>query len=137
MSAILYPNELIIFDGVCKFCNASINFIIRNDPNTVFCFATAQSAAGSNILKQLGIDPNDPTTFVFLSHGVAHLQSDAALEIAKKLRAPWSYLIVLKVVPRFLRDQVYRFIARRRYQILGKYDTCMIPSKELQSRFLD
>lgn len=132
-----FPNELIIFDGMCKFCNASINFIIRNDPNTAFYFSSAQSITGRNVLEGLGLNPSDPTTFVLLKNGIAYTQSNAAIEIAKNLKTPWSYFGVLKIVPRALRDWIYAFIARNRYRILGKLDSCMIPTAEHKSRFLD
>lgn len=131
------PSDLILFDGVCKFCNASINLIIRNDSKNIFYFATIQSSAGNTILTQLGFDPQSPTTFVYLKNGTVYTQSNAALEIASCLKPPMSYLAVLKIIPRFLRDWAYQLVAHNRYRILGRNDSCMIPSKELQSRFLD
>ncbi len=131
------PNNLIVFDGVCQFCNASINFIIRNDPNTVFYFTTTQSRIGIEILEHLGLDANDPTTFVLIKDARAYTRSSAALEISKNLRKPWSYLRALAIFPQVIRDAVYTFIAKNRYRILGKRTACMVPSSALKSRFLE
>lgn len=129
--------SIIIFDGVCNFCNWSINFIIKYDHVAHFKFATTQSKHGIALLNDLGIDPEDPTTFVLIECGEAYLMSDAALKIAKHLRRPWSALAWFKLVPKTLRNFVYKTIAKHRYKILGKRQSCMIPSPELQARFLD
>jgi predicted DCC family thiol-disulfide oxidoreductase YuxK len=128
---------IIIFDGVCNFCNASINFIIKHDHSTRFMFATTQGEHGTKILKDLNIDPKDPTTFVFIEGQIVYVKSDAALQIAKHLKRPWSALAWLKFVPKLIRDSVYSLIAKHRYKILGKRQTCMVPSPELKKRFLD
>lgn len=129
--------SVIIFDGACNFCNASINFIIQRDHAAHFKFATTQSKHGTAFLNDLGIDPKDPTTFVLIERQEVYLRSDAALEIAKHLRRPWSYFTWLKLVPKTLRDFVYTIIAKHRYKISGKRQCCMVPNPELRGRFLD
>ena len=133
----LLPNNLVLFDGVCKFCNASINFIIRHDANTVFYFATVQSKTGRDALTHFGIDPDNPTTFLLIKNAHVYTKSNAALEIAKHLAPPWSYLRAFRIFPLILRDAAYTLVAKNRYRILGKHDVCVIPHPEVKARFLD
>ncbi len=130
------PDRLVIFDGVCNFCNASSNFIIKRDPSAKFTFTTVQSELGVRILGQLGIDPDDPNTFVLIKNGEVHLKSSAALQIAKELTGAWSLASYLIVIPSVIRDSVYGLIARNRYALMGKRDTCMVPSAEVKARFI-
>lgn len=131
------PKAIIIFDGVCNFCNSSINFIIEQDHRERFSFATTQSQYGIRVLNDLGIDPSDPTTFVYIDNNDVYLKSDAALEIAKHLQRPWCFLSWLKYSPKCIRDFMYSLIAKHRYKILGKRDSCMVPCIELRERFFD
>lgn len=130
-------NAIIIFDGVCNFCSSSVNFIIEQDHSNRFSFATTQSKYGIQVLNDLGIDPCNPTTFVYIDNSQVYLKSDAALEIAKHLKRPWYYLSWLKFSPRFIRDFMYSSLAKHRYKILGKRDSCMIPKAEIRERFFD
>ena len=132
-----YEQQLIIFDGVCNFCNASINFIIERDPEAKFVFTTVQGHTGSTILNELNIDPLDPNTFVLIKHKKAFIKSDAVLEISQDLVGPWRFMIYFNVVPRTLRDLIYKLIANNRYKLMGKRDKCMIPSSDLKARFID
>jgi len=131
------PNNVIVFDGICRFCNASINFVIRNDPNTVFYFARAQSNTGSAILRSMGLDPQNPLSVVLIKNGEALTKSNAALTIATHLKRPWSFLRILRAIPVSLRDWLYSLVANNRYRIFGKHQHCMLPSAQLRSRFLD
>lgn len=133
----MMKEPLIIFDGKCNFCNASINFIIKHDATSRFNFATTHSQNGRRILSQLGMDPDDPTTFVFIDGGTTYLQSDAALKIAQHLRRPWSFFFYLTNIPKAVRDFAYSILAKHRYKISGQRDTCMTPSAEVRQRFLD
>lgn len=132
-----HPNTLIIFDGVCNFCNASINFIIRRDPNAIFTFGTVQSATGTRLLSDLNIDPTDPTTFVLIHDGEVFLKSNAALEISKHLTGAWPIMSYLRFIPVTIRDSIYNLIAKNRYKIMGRRDSCMIPTVEIKARFID
>ena len=131
------PDKLIIFDGVCNFCNASTNFIIRRDPNAIFTFTTVQSGTGTKLLSDLGLDPNDPNTFVLIQNGEVFLRSNAALEISKYLTRAWPLIFYLRFIPVIIRDSVYKLVARNRYKIMGKRDVCMIPSEDIKARFID
>lgn len=131
------PDKLIIFDGVCNFCNASTNFIIRRDPNAIFTFTSVQSGTGTKLLNDLGLDPNDPNTFVLIQNGEVFLRSNAALEISKYLTRAWPLIFYLRFIPVIIRDSVYKLVARNRYKIMGKRDVCMIPSEDIKARFID
>jgi predicted DCC family thiol-disulfide oxidoreductase YuxK len=131
------PDRLVIFDGICNFCNAATNFIINRDPTAKFTFATVQSVTGTRLLNHLGIDPDDPNTFVIIKNGEAYLKSTAALEIAKDLAGPCSTLAYLRFIPRTIRDSLYGLIARNRYTLMGKRDSCMIPTADIRARFID
>lgn len=126
---------VILFDGVCTFCNASVTFIIRRDPAAVFRFAALQSAAGeayADRFPQLRrID-----SLVLIDEDRCYVESSAALRIASRLRGPWKLFSVLLAVPRPVRDAVYRWFARNRYRWFGRKDACMIPSPAIRARFI-
>lgn len=130
-------DRLVIFDGVCNFCNASINFIISRDPHAKFTFTTVQSEHGKALLNNLGINPLNPNTFVLIKNGDTYLKSSAALEICKELSKPWPLVSYLRFVPVFIRDSVYTLIAKNRYRLMRKRDECMLPTKDIKARFID
>jgi predicted DCC family thiol-disulfide oxidoreductase YuxK len=130
------PDRLVIFDGVCNFCNASSNFIIKRDPSAKFTFTIIQSDLGTRLLTDLGIDPSDPTTFVLIKKGEVFLQSTAALEIAGELTGAWSLAAYCRFIPRVIRDSIYTLVARNRYALMGKRDVCMIPADSIKARFI-
>lgn len=128
---------VLLFDGVCNLCSGSVAFVIRRDPAARFRFAPLQSPAADALLASLGVARAGlPDSFVLVEDGCVHLRSTAALRVARGLRFPWPLLGVLLVVPRFLRDPVYDFVARHRYRWFGRRDACMVPTAELQARFL-
>jgi len=131
------PSPIVLFDGVCNLCNASVNFIIDRDPSGVFRFASLQSPSGKELLERFGV-PTDTYYSLVLIHG-DHLfvRSTAALRIAARLRGPWRLLYALMLVPRPVRDRIYDWIARNRYKWFGQAEACRIPTPELRSRFLD
>lgn len=123
----------VLFDGVCNLCNASINFIIDRDPKAYFRFAALQSDAA----KQLGETvTGDPDSIILIEDGKRYDKSTAALRIARRLSGVWPVLYMGIILPRPLRDVIYRFIARNRYKWFGKSDACRLPSPELKARFL-
>ena len=130
-------NPLVLFDGVCNFCNASVQWILRRDRAGRFRFASLQSAAARAALARIGLVDFHADSVVLIHDGRHYLRTDAALRIAKLLGFPWSMFAVFLVLPRFLRDPAYRLIARYRYRWFGKRDTCMVPTKEARARFLD
>jgi predicted DCC family thiol-disulfide oxidoreductase YuxK len=128
---------VILFDGVCNFCARSVRFVIERDPRGVFRFAPLQSDTGRRLLREHGLDETAMGSFVLVDGPGAWRESDAALRVCKQLRGPWSFLALLVVIPRLLRDPVYRFVARNRLRWFGKSDQCLVPSPELRSRFLE
>ena len=141
---------VVLFDGVCNLCNGAVQFVLdheRSRPGAESVrFAALQSEAAQGVLAQV-VGPEQaralregqhgaPDSIVVVEGGKVHTSSDAALRLARHLRAPWRWLGVLWVVPRPLRDLVYRWIARNRYRWFGKDDTCRVPTPELRARFL-
>lgn len=125
-----------MFDGVCNLCAAAVRFVIERDPAARFSFASLQSDTARRLLEQAGLLATLPDSIVLLDEEGVHTRSDAALRIAAGLRRPWYFAAGLNVVPKALRDRVYDFVARRRYRWFGKQDACLVPTPELQSRFL-
>lgn len=130
-------SPLILFDGVCNLCNTSIQFIIRHDPEHYFRFATLQSKTGGDILHRLGKSTAHFDAMILVKGDKVYEKSSAALKIASSLYSPWPIFSFFLVVPRFIRDGVYDFIARNRYQWFGKQNTCMVLTPELEKLFLD
>jgi predicted DCC family thiol-disulfide oxidoreductase YuxK len=130
-------DHLLLFDGVCHLCDASVRFIVRHDPAGRIKFAPIQSPLGSSLYKQHGLDPAAPNAMLFLTPRGAFQASDAALEIARTLGGVWQIALLFKPLPRALRDAAYYFIARNRYRWFGKDESCMMPSPELQARMLE
>lgn len=129
--------KIIFFDGVCNLCNASVDFIIRRDRHGVFRFASLQSDAARERLPASYVDSGTFETIVLYENGQIYDRSTAALRISRHLSDAWPLFSVFLVLPRFLRDPVYRFISRNRYKWFGKSDTCRIPTPEERALFLD
>ena len=130
------PHPVILFDGVCNFCDASVNWIIARDRRSAFRFAALQSAAGERLQREHGLNPTALDTLVVIEGDRAHRKSGAALRILRRLRWPWPLLFGLICVPPLIRDFVYDFFARRRYRWFGRKDECMVPNPEVRDRFL-
>lgn len=135
-SELITDKSIVVFDGVCNFCNASVNFIIKNDSKDNFRFAAYQSEAGEMLSKKYNFKFDDPETIILIEGGKAYEKSTAALRIAKKLDGIYSLLYSYIFIPKGVRDYFYKFIAKNRYKWFGKKDSCMIPSKELRAKFL-
>lgn len=127
---------VVLFDGVCNLCNASVQFILRRDPEGRFRFASLQSEAGRELMRARGMDPDLLSSVVLVEGGRAFTRSDAALRIARGLGGGWPLLGALRVVPRPVRDRVYEWVAANRYRWFGKRDSCMLPAPEHRGRFL-
>jgi predicted DCC family thiol-disulfide oxidoreductase YuxK len=127
-------HQVILFDGVCNLCNASVQFVIRHDKKARFRFAALQSAYGAEQLKKYSLPEKEFDSIVLIKNGI-HTKSDAALEIARDLSGAWPVMYGFKIVPRFVRNWIYDWIARNRYRFFGRQDHCMIPTKELRERF--
>lgn len=130
-------HPLVLYDGVCRFCNGAVNFLVDRDPGKRLRFASLQSAFGQAILREQGLSASDLETMILIDGGRAYFRSTAALRAVGKLAGPWRAATVLLVVPAFLRDAVYRIVARNRYRWFGKLDQCRVPTPELRERFLD
>ncbi|HYE55611.1 MAG TPA: thiol-disulfide oxidoreductase DCC family protein [Chitinophagaceae bacterium] len=127
---------VIFFDGVCNLCNRSVQFVIKHDKQAKFRFASLQSNAGQELLKQYHLPQTDFNSFILYDNGKIYTRSAAALLVAKELNG-WKWLAAFRIVPRFIRDAVYNVIARNRYRWFGKKDECMIPTPDLKARFLE
>jgi predicted DCC family thiol-disulfide oxidoreductase YuxK len=129
--------KLILFDGVCNLCNASVQYVIKRDKKDIFMFAPLQSRIGDEIINIYNIDTSKTDSILLFEHdkGISY-KSTAGLKIASKLRFPTNLLIVFLIVPSFIRNWFYGFIARNRYKWFGKKDECMIPTPEISSRFI-
>lgn len=128
--------KIILFDGVCNLCNGAINFIIKHDPKAIFSFASLQGETGQNLLAKHKIDPNKIDSIILIESQRVSVKSTAALRIAKSLNRGYPLLYGFIIIPVFIRNGVYDYIARNRYKWFGKKDSCMIPTPELKSRFL-
>jgi len=127
---------IILFDGVCNFCNASINFFIDRDKAGMFKFAALQSEKGQAILQKYGLNLNEFDSIIVEKDGKLYQKSDAALEIVRHMDGAWKLLYGLKILPAFIRDFFYKLIAKNRYRLFGRTDACRIPTPELKARFL-
>ena len=128
--------HIVLFDGVCNLCNGAVLFIIKRDKKDRFRFAALESDLGKELLARHNIDPSKIDSIVLISGDSAFAKAGAALRIAKYLTGLWPLLYSLVIIPKFIADAVYDFIARNRYKWFGKKDSCMIPTPELKSKFL-
>lgn len=128
--------HIVLFDGVCNLCNGAVLFIIKRDKKDRFRFAALESDLGKEFLARHNIDPSKIDSIVLISGDSAFAKAGAALRIAKYLTGLWPLLYSLVIIPKFIADAVYDFIARNRYKWFGKKESCMIPTPELKSKFL-
>jgi len=129
--------KIVLFDGVCNLCNGAVQFVIRRDRRDRFRFAALQSELGQELCRARHIDTSQVDSIVLIDPGVAYyIKSDAALEIARDLNGYGWMPLMLGWIPRGVRDAVYDLVARNRYRWFGKKDQCMIPTPDLQQKFL-
>lgn len=128
--------HLVVFDGVCNFCNGAVNFIIKRDPAAKFVFTPLQTELAQQTLRTHGISNEGTDTLLLVKNGQAYVWSDAALEIAKDLGGFWYLFNIFKVVPRPVRDWCYRLFARNRYKLFGKASQCRVPTAADKDRFV-
>ena len=132
----MHSSPVILFDGVCNFCNRMVNFAIRNDKKAKLKFAPLQSGAGKRLLEEFKVSPAADTV-VLIDKGKAYTYAQASIRICRYLDWPAKILYAFAIVPRFVTEPVYKWIARHRYKWFGKKETCMIPTDRVRSRFLD
>ena len=130
-------HPILLFDGVCNLCNGAVQFIIQRDPDGIFRFASLQSAAAKQVLTQFPEAPTDISTIILVERGRLFTKSDAALRTARYLSGAWPSLYIFIIVPPPIRNAIYDWVARNRYQWFGKKDKCMIPTPGLKNRFLE
>jgi predicted DCC family thiol-disulfide oxidoreductase YuxK len=129
--------NIILFDGVCNLCNRTVQFIIKRDKKNKFKFAALQSNFGQGQLSKYQINRETCDTVVYIRKKKAFVKSTAALYISKELKRGWQILFVFIIFPLFIRDWFYDIIAKNRYKMFGKKETCTVPTPELRAKFLD
>lgn len=129
-------DSVILFDGICNFCNSSVNYVIEHDPKGYFKFAALQSEIGERLKEKFCIDTIRTDSVILIEDDKVFTRSTAALRIARKLSGPASLLYAFIIVPRPIRDLLYDQFAKRRYKFFGERNACMIPTPEIRARFL-
>jgi len=135
--AVTSAHPIIVFDALCVLCSANAQFVLRHDRRGHFRLASMQGEAGAALYRRFGIDPADPESLIVVDGERLHRDSDAIFAIYAGLGWPWRALAVVgRLVPRILRDPVYRWIARHRYRLFGKRTTCWVAPPEYRGRIL-
>lgn len=137
LETIADQHPIVLFDGVCNLCNTTVQFIIRHDRQHLFRFAALQSEAGLYFLKKYNLPTQNFESFVLVYQQKHYTQSNAALNLLYHLGSIWRIGYGLILVPPFLRNSIYNFIAQNRYRWFGRQETCLMPTPELKARFLD
>lgn len=127
---------ILLFDGHCNFCNSTVQFVAKHEKKSRLYFTSLQSSAGRELLEHYQIDPAKTDSLVFIENNKAYVKSAAALRITKYMKGFYPILTVFLIVPAFIRNAVYDYIARHRYKWFGRSESCMLPDKELARRFL-
>lgn len=128
--------SVVLIDGVCHLCQGLVRFIIPRDPKGRFLFASLQSEIAAKLLNGAGLESGQLSTVVLLEDGVYYTESAAVLRIARRLRFPWPAAYLFILVPRPLRNALYKFVARNRYRWFGRDEQCLLPTPEIRQRFL-
>lgn len=128
--------RIVLFDGVCNLCSGSVQFIIKRDPKEQFQFASLQSEVGQQLIRKYSIS-EDVNSFILIEDGKSYMKSEAALRVAKNITGAWKLFRLFLFIPRPIRDLFYRLIATYRYRWFGTCESCMLPTKDLEKRFLD
>jgi len=129
--------KIVLFDGVCNLCSSGVQFIIKRDKKNQFLFSSLQSKTGQEYLKQFNLPVDDLNSFILIESNKLFTRSTAALRILKYLPNGWQIFYPFIILPKFIRDGVYKWISKNRYKWFGKKEECWIPTVELQSKFLD
>jgi predicted DCC family thiol-disulfide oxidoreductase YuxK len=127
---------VILFDGVCNFCNGAVNFVLKRNKKANILFTPMQSKAGQRLLEQHHLPADDMKSFIFIENDFVYKQSTGAFKVCRHLRGLWPLCYGLIIVPKFIRDGIYNWIAKNRYKWFGKKESCMIPTPEVKARFL-
>ncbi|MBA8881241.1 thiol-disulfide oxidoreductase DCC family protein [Phyllobacterium myrsinacearum] len=136
LEEIISRGPIIVFDALCVMCCTNAQFVMRHDHQRRFRLASMQGPVGMALYRRNGIDPADPETMIVVERQSLLRNSDAILGIYARLGWPWRFAGVLKVVPRFIRDPLYRLIARHRHVLFGRHETCWLPEADDRDRLL-
>ncbi len=128
---------IVVFDGVCRLCSRWVAFLLDHDRDGRLRFAAMQGRTGRALLQRHGLDPDDPTSFLWVEGGHGYRNSDAILRIVTGFGGAWRLLALLRLIPRPLRDAGYRLVARNRYRWFGRTTRCRVPDTATAQRFLD
>ena len=136
------PHPILLYDGICGLCNRLVQFLLRRDKHDRIRFASLQSEFAKNLLSPHGADPQDlDTVYVVKDHGLPGetllSRSDAVLYLLNQVGGVWKLAGIGRVLPKPLRDAIYKVVARNRYRVFGKYDSCMLPDPKDRAKFLD
>jgi predicted DCC family thiol-disulfide oxidoreductase YuxK len=129
--------RIILFDGVCNLCNSSVQFVIKHDKEAKFKFASLQSESGQALLKKFNLPLDQFNSFIYVRGDQVIQRSSGALNVLRDLGGFWKLMYGFIIVPPFIRNFVYDYIAKNRYRFFGKRESCMIPTPDLKRRFLD
>jgi predicted DCC family thiol-disulfide oxidoreductase YuxK len=128
---------IILFDGICNLCNSSVQFVLARDKKKQFVFGSLQGKAGQDYLQRIHLPVNEFNSFILIEGDKVYTRSTGALRVLKHLGGGWSLLYGLIIIPGFIRDGIYKWIAGNRYKWFGKRDTCRVPTPEEKGQFLD
>jgi predicted DCC family thiol-disulfide oxidoreductase YuxK len=129
-------HAVVLFDGVCNLCNSSVNFVLERDTTDHFRFGSLQSDEGKALLEKYSVDQNETESVILIENDKAFTYSTAAIRIARGIGGIWAAFYIFILVPKFLRDAVYKIVAKNRYRWFGKQDTCRIPRPEEINKFI-
>jgi predicted DCC family thiol-disulfide oxidoreductase YuxK len=130
-------DRIIVFDGVCVVCSRWVDFVLRRDRQGLYKFAAMQTPGGRDLLIAHGIDPENPLSFLLLEGSAGYTDTDAIVRILRSFEGGWKLLaLIVSIVPRFIRNPLYRWIARHRYRLFGRRATCVVPTADIADRFL-
>ena len=136
VTPVAWPDDgIILYDGVCVLCSGMVRFVARRDPDRVFRFAPIQTPYGRALAETLGIDPDDPDSNAVVVDGLGHRRSDAAIAVLARLPG-WRRARIHRLEPRPIRDAIYRLVARHRYRIFGRRDSCDLGGPDLRDRVI-
>ena len=130
------PDHLVIFDGVCNFCNSAVNFIIRNDKKDEFRFVPFQSDLSKDIFRSENIHLHYFESVIYVNKGKVYYKTTAILKILKQLGGGYQLYYIFIIVPSFIRNFFYHLIAKNRYRLFGKREACVVPTPEVKNKFL-
>jgi len=129
--------KIVLFDGVCNLCSRSVQFILKKDKKNQFLFGSLQGQTGQEYLKKFNLPADNFNSFILVENDKLYTRSTAALRVLKHLGGGWSFWYALTIVPKFIRDAIYNWIAKNRYAWFGKKEECWLPKPELKAKFLN